>query len=703
MKKISFLFLVAATGFLACTPKTGEKTGSGDDFRKTAPAPGPAPKVELGTYEQFQLDNGLKVIVVENHKLPRVSFQVFVDAPEVHEGEMAGFIDAAGSLLTRGTKTRTKAQIDEAVDFMGASLNSSGSGLFGSCLTKHTEGLLDLMADVLLNPTFPKEEFDKVINQTKSALALAKTDPNSIAANVSSVLNFGKNHPYGNIQTEMSAEKITVDACKAYYQMHFRPNISYLVVVGDIAPGKARELAEKYFGKWERGEVAKTNHPTPQPPAGARVAFVDKPGAVQSVIQITYPVVLKPGPPDAIKASVLNTLLGGYFGSRLMSNLREGKGYTYGAGSSLSPDPLVASFEADASVRNEVTDSSVTQFLLEMNRLRTEKVGEEELAMVKNYLSGGFARSLESPQTVARFALNTVRFNLPEDYYATYLEKLAAVTPDDLLAMARKYILPDQAHILVVGNKPAVAQKLIPFDKDGKIEYYDAYGNLLPDEDSALPQGLTAAQIFEDYITALGGKEALQKVNSLKTVMSADSPFGKLEIVNLLQKPANFLTSVAMGGNVVQKMVFNGQKGAMEAMGQAMPVDEETMKGLREDAVLFPELDYLDKGYTADLVGIESVDGIKAYRIDLTTPSGRKKTQYYQTENSLKIRELEEQEGGGQTVTVITEYKDYKKVDGGILVPYAMKLSGAMPVPLDLKLELVEVNGTVDPAVFQIQ
>lgn len=691
-------------GFAACTPKAGDKTtgSAAGDFRSSAPAPGPAPKIELGDYDQFQLDNGLKVIVVENHKLPRVSFQVFVDAPEVHEGDLAGFIEMAGSLLSKGTKTRTKAQIDEAVDFMGASLNSSGSGMFGSCLTKHTEGLLEVMADVLMNPVFPADEFDKLRKQTLSGLAMSKNDPNAIAGNVENVLNFGKNHPYGNIQTEGSTDKITVDVCKAYYQTYFRPNISYLVVVGDITPEQAKSMANKYFGGWEKRAVQELSYETPKMPSEARVAFVDKPGAVQSVIHVTYPLDLKPGSSDAIKASVMNTALGGYFGSRLMSNLRENKAYTYGARSSLNTDPLVGSFRALASVRNEVTDSSMTQFLLEMNRLRTEKLPEAELEMVKNYMAGGFARSLESPQTVARFALNTVRFNLPEDYYATYLEKLEAVTADDLLAMAQKYLHPDKAFLLVVGNKPAVAEKLLPFDKDGRIEFYDTFGDPLPDEGMELPQGLTADQVIEDYITAIGGKDAAMKVQSIQTTMSAESPMGNLEIVTLVQRPNNYLTTFGVNGNVMQKMVFNGSKGEMEAMGQKVPMDEETQTGMKEDAVPFLEMHYAERGFKAVLVGIEMVEGKKAYRIDVESPSGRKKTQYFLTENSLKLRETEEQEGQGQTVTVVTDFDNYKKVEG-VMIPHQLTLNGVMPIPLKMTVTAVEINGTVDPATFNIQ
>ncbi|MFQ5448560.1 MAG: M16 family metallopeptidase, partial [Saprospiraceae bacterium] len=352
----------------------GQNIWAQDDFRKTAPKPGPAPHIELGEAEQFTLDNGLRVIVVENHKLPRVSFQIFVDVPPFLEGEQAGYASIAGQLLNKGTESHTKAEIDAAVDFIGASLRTSAKGVTGSCLTKHKDKLLNLMSEVLLTPTFPEDEFEKIKKQTLANLAQNKDDPNAIAANVSSVLRYGKDHPYGEVQTEESTEKITVETCKSYYGTYFKPNISYLIVTGDISANEVKQLAPKYFGSWQKGEVKKVHFDSPAKPAATELDFVDKTGAVQSVINITYPVNLKPGAPDALPAKVMNTILGAYFSSRLNANLREDKAYTYGARSRLNSDTYAGSFTASASVRNEVTDSALTQFLLELNKLRNEEV-----------------------------------------------------------------------------------------------------------------------------------------------------------------------------------------------------------------------------------------------------------------------------------------------------------------------------------------
>ncbi|MBK7427284.1 MAG: insulinase family protein [Saprospiraceae bacterium] len=246
--------------FSYCSPKTGTKTtetetkpmSQDNAFRATPPTPGPAPKIQMGRYIKFEMPNGLQVIVVENSKLPVVSMQLFVDVPPILQGEFAGYTDFAGELLNKGTKKRSKQQLDEAIDFMGARLSTSANGVFGTSLKKHTDSLAMLMSEILLQPAFPVEEFDKLKTRTLSGLAASKDNPSAIAGNVSNVLRYGKKHPYGEITTEETVAKITLDKSKEYYNTYFRPNISYLVVVGDMNVIQARNLATKYFGAWEK-------------------------------------------------------------------------------------------------------------------------------------------------------------------------------------------------------------------------------------------------------------------------------------------------------------------------------------------------------------------------------------------------------------------------------------------------------------------
>jgi predicted Zn-dependent peptidase len=669
-------------------------------WRSQRPVPASARPISIGDYQSFDLENGLKVIVVENKKLPRVSYQLSLKNLPVMEKDKAGYVSMAGALISTGTSKRSKAELDAAIDYIGANINTNSNGIFGSSLTKHQDKLLGLMTEMLYDASFPEEEYEKLKKQTLSGISTTKTDPNSIAANVASVVNYGKEHPYGEVETEKTIQNIALEDCKAYYNTYFRPNNAYLIIVGDITLDKAKMQANKYFSSWEKGDVPIEEYNVPSLPTKTDVHFANKDGAVQSVIRVTYPVEMKPGEPDVIKARVLNAILGGgVFSGRLMQNLREDKGYTYGARSSLNADRLIGTFNASASVRNEVTDSSVVQFLYEMERITKEPVEEESLQLAKNSISGSFARSLESPQTIANFARNTFRYNLPNDYYNTYLNKLDAVGVEDIMAMAKKYIRPDNANIIVVGNKEEVAEKLLPFDSDGELDYYGPFGNIVKYDAIAMDENMTAETVISDYLEAIGGKDLLESVNSLKIELSG-SIMGQTAMMEINQmRPEKFNMSMKMQGMVLQEQKFNGSKAVVAQMGQKKVFTEgKEFDALREEARLFPQLMYnLDD---VELVGIEDVDGKKAYKMVVNGPDGKKTTEFYDLSSSLMIRTVNMQDGpGGQKVAITTDASEYKEV-GGILFPHKLTISGAMPQPLVMEVTSYTINGPMDESLF---
>lgn len=700
---MAFLLAVAFSSSLTAQTPSGAPSipvPSGD-ARKASPAPGNAPKIRIGKAETFKLDNGLTVIVVENHKLPTVSYQIFVDSDPIMENDAAGYVQMMGELLSKGTKNRTKSQIDETVDFLGASFSSNSNGVNGSCLTKHSDKLLEIMSDVLLNPVFSAEELDKAKRRQESNLAQAKDDANSIAGNVGSVLRYGKNHPYGEVMTEATLAKVNLDQIKGHYNTYFKPNISYFVVVGDISKSVAEKYAKQYFGSWKRGDVPKHKYGVPQAPEKTEVDFVHKPGAVQSVINITYPVDLLPGTLDAIRGRVTNALFGGYFNSRINANLREGHGWTYGARSSLNPDRLVGSFNATASVRNAVTDSSIIELFKEMDRLRNEKVPDQELQVVKNVLTGQFSQSLEQPGTVANFALTTARYGLPADYYEKYLEVLQSVTPADLMATAQKYITPGKAHILVVGNKDEVAERLRPFSmQGGKVNFYDVYGNPVQDNKTALPPGMTAEKVIEDYVNAIGGTAKIAAIKDLQSVSVMKTP-GPEFLIKTWQKGGKVVTDMAMNGQSIQVRKFDGTKGTESGMGGARDLEGEDLNDLKEQASFCKEANYVSGGYKLTLKGLEAIDGNNAYTVEVERPDGKKTTEYYDMKTSLKVREVSMVQGpDGQPVAMTNDFSDYKPA-GGVLFPNAITLIGIFPMPVKAVVSEMKVNAGIDDSVFK--
>lgn len=665
--------------------------------RSIRPKAGPAPIIKIGDYQSFELANGLKVFVVENHKIPRLSYSLVLDNDPVFEGDMAGYTDMAGQLMRTGTTTKTKEQIDEAVDMLGANLNTSADGMSANCLTRHNEALLSIMSDILLNASFKAEELEKIRTQTLSAIEADKNDPKAISQRVNSVLVYGNNHPYGLNESDESVKKVTLEKCAEYYKTYFKPNIAYLAIVGDITLVQAKPLVEKYFGAWQRGDVPQAKYPTPKVPAKTIVAMVDRPNAVQSTINVTYPVDLKPGSPDEVKVKLMNSILGG--GTfRLFNNLREKHGWTYGAYSSIQPDKLVGKFNASAEVRNPVTDSSFTEILSEMNRIRTEPVPDDELNMVRNFMMGNFGRALENPATVANFAISTARYNLPKDYYATYLTRLSALTASDVQMAAQKYIRPDNAYILCVGKAEDLAPKLKKFAKGGEVQFYDIEGKQY-DPSKKLkpaPAGVTADQIINNYITAIGGTKALKKVKDV--TMKAESAMQGQTITfdTYLKAPDKMLFQVGSGTMVFAKQTYNAGKGVSFSpmSGETKPIEGDELASMKENALMFAEMYYSTLGYTTELLGIEEQkDQKQFYKVQVNKSGDRKDVDYYDVATGFKTRS-ESKEG-------TIEYSDYKAVDG-IMFPFALTQSMG-PQTFNLKVIDIKLNTKLKDEFFEIK
>ncbi len=658
--------------------------------RTKAPKAQPNPEIKIPKPNVFTLDNGLTVIVVENHKLPKVSFQMYVDHQPLKEGDKAGMTDLFGELLGSGTTNMNKDEFDQKIDFMGADFYPSSRGFFASSLTKHTDKLLGLLSDVILHPAFPNDEFDRIKEQTLSGLASSSTDPNSISSNVSAVVNYGKDHPYGEVVTEETINNITVDDIKKHYSTYFKPNISYLVVVGDINAEQAKTYANTYFGSWTKKDVPTYTYPKPERSANNQVYFSEKPGAVQSVINITQTVDLKPGNEDVIKLKVYNQILGGgSFSARLMSNLREDKAYTYGCYSRINSDELIGNFKAGGSFRNEVTDSAVTQILFEINRIYNEPVTAKELDLTKKSMTGAFARSLENPQTIARFALNTIRYNLPDDYYSKYLQKLEAITIEDLSKVGKKYLNPNQLNIVVVGNTD-IAEKLLPFDSDQKISFKDAFGNDAV-KLKAVPDGVTAKSVIDNFILKsfiasskeeMNGK--LKKIGYLQTTSSAfiEQMGATISTISYKTKPNKYAVIVRLKqgdkgpGQIMQKEWFNGTKGRKFAMMQGSnPFTEEEIKEKQNKVFPIDQMSYFsDKNLNVELLGIDEVDGKEYYKIKISNNTNDDFSyEYYDTETGLLAIEetfATDEEGKSHTAKVTTtEYKVYGKGKSTLLLP----------------------------------
>lgn len=668
-----------ALGILVMLLATGITFAQVD--RSKLPASGPAPEIKIGEAESFTLANGLKVFVVKNTKLPRVSFTLVFDRDPILEGDKAGLSTFIGDMMMGGTKNRTKDQLDQEIDFIGASLSASATSVSASSLKKHQGKVLELMADVLFNPVFPEAELEKLKKQSLTGLATTKDDPQAISSRLSRAVLYGKNHPYGESQTEQTTKNITLDDVKAYYQTYFKPNIAYLAIVGDIEKAEAQRVVNQYFGAWKKGVVPTFTYPMPVRAAKQAVALVDRSSSVQSVIDVTQPVAMKIGDPDYISSRLLNQILGGGSASRLFMNLREDKGFTYGAYSSIEADKLVGNISASASVRSEVTDSAVYEFVYEIKNLVEKGVTQEELDKAKAELAGGFGRSLEQPGTVATFALNTARYNLPKDYYATYLQKLNAYTVADINATAKRLIEPDKFIITTVGNGAEIKEKLAQF---GEVVEYDIMGE--PAKQLVAEADMTAEKVLENYLTAIGGADKVAAIQTAKISMDANVMGTALTIAFVYDSQnGRYGQKLSIAGNVMQKTTIANGKGSMSVQGNAMEMTPAQLAEAQLNSYLFPEAVYKTNGYTATLDGLKDVDGKPAYKVVIATASGAKLINYYAQDSGLKIKY--ENPASGDTF-----YGDYQPMNG-VLLPMSWTIkSPQIPVPLEAKVTSLQVN-----------
>lgn len=666
--------------------------------RAVAPQAGPAPQINIGTPASFTTSNGMKVFVVPNHTIPKITVSLVLKHDPVVEGNKAGYISMEGEMMRRGTDTKTKEQLDEEIAFLGGSLGTSSNGAYASALTHNFDQVFAIMSDVILHPNFPETELDKVKKQALSSLKAAKDDPLAISGNVKGVVNYGKDFPYGEVETESTVNNISVEDLKNYYDTYWRPNISYMAFVGDISEEKAKELVNRYLGEWQKGQVPSHHYTPPQKPENTMITVVDRPAAVQTNIDITAPIELKPGAPDNIPVSVMNQILGGGSAGRLFQDLREKHGYTYGAYSSVNNDPEIGNWSASAAVRTLVTDSALMRFMYELNRIRDEKVDEAKLDSVKNEMSGHFALSLENPSRIADFALNIARYNLPADYYKNYLKNLASITPADVQEVAQKYITPQQANIVLVGNSKEFAGQLGQF---GKVQYADMFGNpVAAPADKEVPDGVTAEAIIKKYIQSIGGEEKLRSVKDLSLQATATAMGQQLTLVQQYLLPGKYKMTLSLSAQnmTVVKMLVNGDSVNMEQMGQPVPMTPEMKAEIKNQAIPFQELTFLDGRHHLNLKGIESVDGSDAYAIDVTDENDKTTTYYFDTKTGFETRTISTTKTPQGDVNQISEMGDYKPVDG-IEFPFRISTQNG-PQKIDFTVQEVKINSGLTGDIF---
>ncbi|WP_313377195.1 pitrilysin family protein [Chishuiella sp.] len=655
------------------------------------PQPGPTPTINLGKPNEFKLKNGLTVLVVENHKLPRVSATLTIDNPPFALGQKKGAESLLSQMLGTGTTTKTKDAFNKRIDFLGANVSFWDEGAYASSLTKYFNEVFTYMADGVLNPNFSEVEFSDVKKRYIEGLKSNEKSVENAASRVSNILVYGKNNPYAEFDSPEQIEKITLQDVKDYYNSYFKPNNAYLIVVGDITTNEVKKLAENNFKSWQASKLNIPSFPKVEEVKKTEIDAINMPNAVQSVVSVSYPVQLTKKDPDYYAVLIASTILGGDFNSKLNMNLREAHGWTYGARGGVSDSRYIGRFSTKATVRNEVTDSAVVETMKEIKGMTENKIDQKTLDDVKAKFLGDFILTLERPQTIANQALTKKTNQLSDNFYADYIKNINAVTVDDVLRVSKKYFRPEEAKIIVTGKLEQIAPGL---EKLGyPVSYYDAYGNTI-DKSSlqAKSTTITVSQIVDNYFAAIGGADKVKAVKSLSqegkvkmTVLEGD--YSKKDL-----SPNKTVTVMNIGGMTI-KQVFDGVKGYYE-MGQKVDLPADMNASLKKTNTLFIALSDVYKKAKVD--GIVTENGKDYYKVVIAELN---RTDYYDVKSGLLIKTEQVQKTPQGDVVASTTNNSYNTFDG-ILFPTDI-ITEAGPQKVEITIKNVEVNKNVSDKDFK--
>ncbi|MCL5006080.1 MAG: insulinase family protein [Acidobacteria bacterium] len=439
-------------------------------------------RVKLPRPREIKLDNGLDVLVLERHKLPTVAFMLWIKAGALNDPrDLPGLAKFTADMLREGTTHRTSAQLAADVDDIGATLRASAnfgrsvSVVTASGLVENTDRILELMSDTVLNPAFPAAELVKYKKRQLANLQQMRSQPDFLAYERFYRVLYREFPASAVSATPESLNRVTRDDLERFHHEYYAPNNAILGVVGDVQYDAIVPLIKKYFGNWESHPVPESNLGSVPAPATAKVVLVDRPDSVQTNI-MAGDYALRRNDPDFIALTVTNHILGGGPAARLFLDLREEKGYTYGAYSYFQSDVYPGPWIASTQVRTSVTDGSMQALMAEFRMIRDEAVPEKELDEARRAIIAGFALSLEQPTTLLNAWLTVDYYKLPQDYWDQYPQKVAQVTPGVVREAARKYIDLDHLQVVCVGNGKQIKKAL---EKYGPVEVYDTNGKRL--------------------------------------------------------------------------------------------------------------------------------------------------------------------------------------------------------------------------------
>lgn len=660
------------------------------------PEPLPAKEFTFPKYQETKLSNGMTVFIVEDHEQPTFGFRILIPGGSAYDGEKAGLAELVAEMLTKGAGKWSAFDIASKLDGVGAELSISANPdhfvISGECIVKHIPVLLDVLSTVITNPTFPKDEFEKLKQRVISAIKSEKSRPMSVATALSKKVLYGEKHPYGMKKTEESIEKITLDDIKNFYIKYFKPDHATLVITGDIKEKEIIPYFEKAFSKWSKGKLTALAMP-PTKPEPLGVYFVERPASVQSSIILATPTVEITNP-DYEALDVAASIIGSGFAGRLFRTLRETYSYTYTPFGYQTSSKFANRFACGAEVRNQVTDSAIDVIKEQLYLLATEPPSEDELSRIKKIKVGNYLMSFENSDFIASLIQNANFYGKSISYLKDYPQIIEQITPYDILKVAKKYMHPDRAYIIVVGN-PEVRNKL---EKYGKIFDFDLDLKPISGEKGKVENvSISSDEIISKYISARGGFELANSVKAIsiesKSVLSVQGQSLQGKIIDKIRSPLQRHQVVDFG--MFQSEVWlNSEKSWAKVQGNLEELGEkETDKAIFDVAIL-KDFEWLTKKFKINVIGKQENNIIVKFKSN----SGYEATVYFDS-NKFLINKIETTEQTPQgPIPVTTLYKEWQNINGFI---FPIKTKSTNPM-FSVEMEsTVELNPEIDENEFQ--
>ena len=647
--------------------------------RTDRPATQALPAVPFPHYETFQLDNGLKVFLVQDPR-PLVTMRLLVRGGSSLDLDKPGKAEMTADLLTKGTTTLDAGSFASEIDFIGGNISASaGTDNFvvaASGLRSKFDRILELFAEVVQHPRFEAGEVEKYQSRQIEGLKAARKQTGFLAETALSIVLYGRNSSLGVVPSDETIKAINPSDLHDYHSHVVLPNNSTLAVVGNFSVEELKGLLTKRLGSWKRGEMPSSQGlSTIERMSGNRIILIDRPTSVQSVIRIVSPGPL-PVNSDRTRAGLLANILGGGtgLGNRLTMNLRETHGWTYSPYSYFTSNSFTGYHLAAADVNGEATDSAVVEMIAEMKRISTEPIPEKELGINVKSSVGTYVMSLARPEVTVRRVQSVDFYGMPENYYDNLVTTYNTTSSKDLQTLASKYYDRSDMVIVVIGKASEIAE---PLEKIGQVELWNEDFQPTTNEDAGSLK-VTLSEVWENMLNAMGGKANLQKVTSVsahgKGEVSGMGQTFPAAFVSMSSKPNNLFIEISAnipGAGLLKLMeqYVTAKSASIYQQGQPIPMRDGQEDSLISSSKFLLEAYVNESGGTLSLKGATEVEGTRAYIVELSKPGFATITYYIDSKSWLLLRQDAD---GGQVF-----YSDWKDVEGGIKRPGSIRLVSA--------------------------